>query len=233
MEDSAFAVELGRELRQRLARWRSQSVNTVRLCLSTDACEKILDPLLTRRYGRDAGADFYLEGDLETANGTRLTTWRFHYTGRAGGLAHLVTSVSYSASVDVTPERFARAFLNEVWDRLSDARSVSRDARDCWRDLRDRQYRLARGRIQAALEKDPNHLSAAYCASRLYAELGEPRDRIIAVLEAATRGRLDRVSGVVGFGGGIHSARRYGVIGESPGSVKYARIRTMCSVLLG
>jgi tetratricopeptide (TPR) repeat protein len=185
--DSAFAVDVATEFRQRMAnRMRHKLV----IIPSTDVCNMLRDSgypcdvLLNvtdaDRLARALKSDAYIIGTLHR-NGAvpiaRLHLIDVQHSGLSGW-----------TEVHGTPGDPPRAFADAIGDSLESQVRAAEFARECT-ERRDRgDFREAKDRAQRAFQLYPYHPSAALCAEVVSEALREPVDSQVAYLERAVRG---------------------------------------------
>lgn len=187
IEDSAFAVALADEIRDRMdskLRFKIRVIPKTTISESLEASGFTSDALLDANNARLLAdflqSDAYVFGRLTRGSGTPIVTLRLVDLKRSG----LSGWVTVRGEPAVQPDRFARWIV----DSLENQVDAARHARDCL-ERRDRQdYRGANDRADRAFRMYPNHPTAALCMADVFEASRQPLDSMIAMLERAVQG---------------------------------------------
>jgi TonB family protein len=183
--DSAFALELGSAVRERLTSklggdYRAISTDGLNDMLVAAGFEPntIFDPELAGQLAQALGAT-YLVGTLRTEGATSVT-WRI-VERVPSGWSGWVTVVG---SVDDDAKRLAEKVVDALQDRSKAAEHVRR----CYEHEAAGEFSKARERAARAHAEYPDYPSAALCAYRVFLATNAPADSLMWALETAVLG---------------------------------------------
>ncbi|GIW51314.1 MAG: hypothetical protein KatS3mg081_0669 [Gemmatimonadales bacterium] len=184
--DSAFAVELGDELRSRVegkTRRRLTVISKDRIGEALEASgfsrDAILDRSASEQLARFLQADAYTVATLVRNPAPRVSL-RLIDLRRSG----LSGWIHYEGQAGTTARQVAEAIADEMERHVRAAERTQ----ECY-ERRDRQdFRGAKDRARRAFEEVPNYPAAALCIAVVYEVERAPPDSQIAVLEMAVRG---------------------------------------------
>lgn len=184
--DSTLAVELGNELRDRLAskyRFDFRVIPTSTICEALEASGfrcGLVPPANAPALARFLQASGYMIGWVERTGDSLAITLRMVDQGRSG--------LSGWQRVTVRADRNPGDIARRVADALQDHVDAAERARQC-RERRDRSdFRGARQRAEQAFQEIPDHPAAAMCMALVAEATQAPADSIIRFLRMATRG---------------------------------------------
>ncbi len=185
--DSAYAVELGKEVRRRM---ESKLRRKYRI-LTSDEITKVLtesgysgDAVLgaedAYRLAQAMRTDVYIVGTIAETNSTPVGRFRLVDIGNAG----LAGWMGVRGTAGDPPRKFAQTIV----DSLENQVKAAGHALDCIERRNRGEFENARKRAQRAFDMYPYHPSAAMCLEVVFEGLGQPADSQIMALEKAVRG---------------------------------------------
>ncbi len=184
--DSAFAVQLGDELRSQMegkTRRRLTVISKDRIGEALEASgfsrDAILDMAAAEQLARFLQADAYTVGTMERNPAPRVSL-RLVDLRRSG----LSGWIHYEGEAAATARQAAEVIADEMERHVRAAERT----RECYQ-RRDRQdFQEAKERARRAFEEVANHPAAALCIAVVYEVERAPADSQIAVLERAVKG---------------------------------------------
>ena len=184
--DSAFAVTLARDLRDRMdAKYRFdfRIIPTSTICEALEASGfgcGVVPPGNAAALARFLQASGYIIGWLERGQDSLAVHLRMVDQGRSGLSGWLTVRVPASMNAGDVARRISDELQNHV--------DAADRARQCVERRERSDFRGARQRADQAFEKVPDHPSAAMCLALSAEATQQPADSIIKYLRIATEG---------------------------------------------
>jgi tetratricopeptide (TPR) repeat protein len=184
--DSAFAVQLGDELRSRVegkTRRRLTVISKERIGEALEASgfsrDAILDRSAAEQLARFLQADAYTVGTLVRNPAPRVSI-RLVDLRRSG----LSGWIHHEGPVGATARQMAEVMADEMERHVRAAERT----RECYERRDRRDFSGAKDRARRAFEEVPNHPAAALCIAVVFEVERAPADSQVAVLEMAVKG---------------------------------------------